>query len=227
MFEVHSSHAVDPLLRFYVSDLTMLTTDGGAVPVRLDESPWQNDRTALVALGGPARNPVVSGRVATGRFEAIEFLLGIPHDRNHGDPLRAEPPLNVPSMFWTWQSGYKFLRLDIANDWSFHLGSTGCVSASAVRPPADPCRQPNAARIRLASAAPDTGTVVVDLEALLARVDIGADGNCIDSYAEREACRSLLTALGLEAGTGRCIADCDGQRVFRLTRATGVGVGSP
>lgn len=213
---MRSTRADDARLSFYVSDLAMIQGQGRVVPVRLDANAWQNDGTAMVALGGKTENAVVFGKVASGHYEAIEFLLGVPFERNHGNPLAAAPPLNVPAMFWTWQSGYKFVRLAIGNDWSFHLGSTGCVSASAVRPPDEPCREPNAARIRLASDAPEAGTIAVDLDALLAHIDTTVDDNCMVAYAESEACRSLLANLGLDPATGRCLDDCSAQTVFRF-----------
>lgn len=214
-FEMRTQ-ADDAQLRFYLSDLAAIDTQGRATSVRLDANSWQNGRTALVALGGKTENRVVTGSVENGRYEAIEFLLGVPFERNHGNPLTAAPPLNVPTMFWTWQSGYKFVRLDIGNDWSFHLGSTGCVSASAVRPPGEPCRQPNAARIRLATDAPAAGTIVVDLDALLAHVDTAAEENCMAAYADHDACRGLLANLGLDPATGLCVDGCGAQAVFRF-----------
>ena len=194
----------------------MIDLERRAVQVSLDSNSWQEDATAMVALGGRTENLVVTGEVEPNRYVGIEFLLGIPFDRNHGNPLAAAPPLNVPSMFWTWQSGYKFVRLDLGNDWSFHLGSTGCVSASAVRPPEEPCRQPNAARIRLASDAPNTGTIVVDLDALVAHIDTAVEDNCMEAYAARDACRGLLANLGMDPDTGLCRDGCEGQAVFRF-----------
>ena len=215
-FEIASERVVDHSVRFYVSGLSMIDAEGNAVPVSLDGSSWQSEATALVALGGRTTNPTVTGRVAGGDYVAVEFLLGIPFAHNHGNPLVAAPPLNVASMFWTWQSGYKFLRIDIANEWSFHLGSTGCVSASAVRPPEEPCRQPNAARIRLASDTPHAGTIVVDLDALLAHIDTAGEDNCMEAFADRDACRGLLANLGMDPDTGLCLDGCQGQAVFRF-----------
>ena len=231
-FEVRSAHLDDcasgrGVLRFYVSDLVMLDEKGGRVPVRLDaDSRWQSRSTALVALeaacpgSAPApRNGTVFGSVEPGQYHAVEFQLAVPFAGNHRNPLRAEPPLDVPSMFWTWQSGHKFLRLDLADRWSFHLGSTGCISASAARPPAGECRAPNVARIRLPARAAYGGPVIVDVDALLEGVDIAPGRNCAGDYAARESCRRLLAALGIEAETGRCLDDCAGQRVFRLDDA--------
>ena len=214
-------------LRFYVSRLRLIDATGAAVPVVLDEAAGHggSQRISLVSLhdgcgqaGDPATGQPVSGRVATGRYKAVEFDLGVPFELNHGNPLTAAPPLNTASMFWTWQSGYKFLRLDIGTDWSFHLGSTGCVSASAVRPP-ESCLQPNMATIRLPVEAVGASVVSVDFDALLTGIDIAGADNCAAAYGERAHCRRLLGRLGLDAGTGRCIDGCAGQTVFQLDSA--------
>ena len=121
-------------------------------------------------------------------------------------------------MFWAWQSGHKFLRLDLGNAWSFHLGSTGCHSASAVRPPQRECLRPNLARIRLPAPVAADGQVDVDLGALLAGVDPMLDASCMASYADDDACRRVLAELGLDAQTGRCVDDCRAQRIFLAAR---------
>ena len=210
-------------LRFYLSNIRMIDAQGAAAPVLLDATASQSasEGIALVSWDGSCApdtavqdDPLVSGTVAGGQYEAIEFELGVPFDRNHANPLAAPPPLNVASMFWTWQTGYKFLRLDVGTDWSFHLGSTGCVSESAVRPP-EVCRQPNRSTIRLPAAVAFDSVVVVDLDGLLAGLDIAVAENCVEAYGEREDCRQLLTKLGLDADTGQCTDDCGRQTFLR------------
>ena len=208
-------------LRFFVSDLMMVEADGSAAHVRLAVAPpYQNEQTALVSLAASAEpaNATIHGTVPSGDYVHMEFLLGIPFARNHGNPLHAEPPLDRPAMFWAWQSGHKFLRLDLGNAWSFHLGSTGCLSASAVRPPQSECRHPNLARIRLPAFVATNGHVNVDLGALTAAVNPTRDASCMGSYAKDDACRRVLAELGLDAQTGRCADDCRAQRVFLAAR---------
>lgn len=213
-FVMQSSHP-DPELSFFVSDMALIKGDM-RTPVRFDATgPWQGAATALVSFLGSG-NRTVTGRAAEDEYDAVEFRLGVPFERNHGNPLTAPSPLNLPSMFWTWQSGYKFLRVDLGNEWSFHLGSTGCVSASAVRPPVQACRRPNLARIRLPVRAAYGGSVLVDLDALHAEVDIAREGNCMDAFADRHACRRLLDRLGLDPDSGSCAEGCSGQVMFRL-----------
>lgn len=213
------------VLHFYVSDLHATDARNTRVPVELDGSrPSQDARTALVSLpgecastAGHTRNATVTGRLPRGDYRHLEFDLGVPFARNHAHPLRAQPPLNLPSMFWTWQTGYKFVRLDLGDRWSLHLGSTGCASASAARPPAQPCRRPNLARVRLPMPPSPRASITVDLDALLEGVDPSRHPSCTDRYAERPACASVLAALGLDPVTGACAAGCTGQTAFRVS----------
>jgi uncharacterized repeat protein (TIGR04052 family) len=83
----------------------------------------------------------------------LTFEVGVPFAINHQNPLHAKAPLNRSDMFWSWQLGYKFLRLDLVADdgqrWAMHLGSIGCDSSSAVRAPAAACAQPNLSGVQL------------------------------------------------------------------------------
>ena len=232
-FAVRSTHFEEcgsgaGFLGFYVSDLRARDASGATVPLDMDtRGTWQDGRTALVSLAsdcasarGPDRNAIVTGRLPPGHGQElafVEFDLGVPFERNHANPLQAEPPLSLPSMFWTWQTGYKFVRLDLGDRWAFHLGSTGCVSASAARPPAQACRQPNVARVRLPMPAALGAPIVVDLDALLDGVDVSRHPPCSDRYAERGSCALLLAALGLDPVTGACTDGCAGQTVFGLS----------
>ena len=232
-FRLESSHlacgagVVSGQLGFYVSGLRFVDAYGTTTPVSLDATSTQSqaDGVALVGWAGSCEqapdavaasmaNPAVTGRVAGAMHQAVEFELGVPFEHNHANPLTAQPPLNLSSMFWTWQTGYKFLRLDLGNDWSFHLGSTGCVSASAVRPP-QACNRPNLATVRLPGAAAFQGVVVVDLDSLLAGLDVATAENCVEAYGKREECRRLLAGLGIDADTGHCDGDCGRQVFFR------------
>lgn len=110
--------------RFYVSHVELITAQGKAVPVKLEQDGvWQYRDLALLDFeggSGPCRNgntelhTAVVGRVAKGQYRGLRFTLGVPFDLNHGDPTLAESPLNLSAMFWAWQSGYKFLKIDMA-----------------------------------------------------------------------------------------------------------------
>ena len=214
-------------LRFYVSDPAMIDASGRETPLSLlGNAAWQHRQLALIALAVPGNacsagadgslNHRLVGHVAPGNYVGLVFTLGVPFDLNHQNTMTASAPLNTPSMFWTWQLGYKFLRLDIDDEWSFHLGSAGCVSSSAVRPPDTPCGQPNRARIRLDIEPAGARTVVFDLDALLADIDIHRVDDCTGRFAGQPVCKALLERVGLIPVEGQCADRCKGQTLFRI-----------
>lgn len=210
-------------LSFYLSDPVLITAEGTSEPLHFDiEIPWQSERVGLISMARAcAPSPDMSGNArlqasaAPGDYRYLEFSLGVPFDLNHVNPLEATPPLDVSSMFWVWQTGYKFLRYDVGRQWSFHLGSTGCHSASAVRAPAAPCTQPNLARIRVPLTDPATARIEIDVDALIAGIDIHEAKNCVEAYGEDPACKVLVERLGLNPESGQCINECEGQVLFR------------
>lgn len=111
--------------RFYVSDVALLNDKGEAVPLQLtQDGVWQYRNVALLDFEngtGPCRNgnaglhTKVSGTVPKGKYHGVRFTLGVPFDLNHSDPTLAAAPLNSSSMFWAWQSGYKFVKIDFAS----------------------------------------------------------------------------------------------------------------
>ena len=110
--------------RLYVSNLSLTTADGESVPVTLTpDDVWQTDDVALLDFengagrcdnGTGETNATVRGRVPDGDYTGVAFDLGVPFAENHGDPTLQGSPLNLTSMFWNWQGGYRFLKLDTA-----------------------------------------------------------------------------------------------------------------
>jgi uncharacterized repeat protein (TIGR04052 family) len=231
--------------RFYVHDVQLLRGDGTAVPVRLAETPWQRDGVALLdfengqgpcAQGGNAAvNEALRGSVAPGSYTGIRFTLGVPECHNHQDATVAPSPFNLTAMFWNWQNGYKFLKVDfqVAGEmpvapqapvhggaagrggFSVHLGSTQCVASAPTEPGRD-CRNPNRPVITLTGFDPLSQPVIADIGPVLAGVDItrntpGTPPGCM-SFLNDPECRPVLPALGLpymEVAAGE-------QRLFRV-----------
>ena len=110
-------------MRFYVSDVRLLTAEGEEVPLTLDQGQWQHQNVALLDFedgtarcaesGNEATNSTVTGTVAEGDYTGVVFNMGVPFDLNHADVATAPTPLNVSSMWWSWQSGYKHARIDL------------------------------------------------------------------------------------------------------------------
>ncbi|MCB9742747.1 MAG: metallo-mystery pair system four-Cys motif protein [Alphaproteobacteria bacterium] len=201
-------------LRFYVHDLRLVDADGVEAPVTLDDDDvWQDgvvalidfeDATAGCANGTGPVNVEAKGRVAEGEYVGLRFTLGVPFELNHADPATAESPLNLTTMHWNWQGGYKFLRLDLSTEgfpegWFVHLGSTGCEADGDGT--VTGCSAPNRPEMDL-SMDVDSQVVKLDLDALLDGVDLDQDGGgaqgCMSMGADPE-CPPLFEALGLGA----------------------------
>lgn len=189
--------------RYYVSEVQLLTADGKAVPVQLDQDgTWQLENIALLDFenaSGPCRNgttgvnTAVRGKVPAGTYTGLRFTLGVPFARNHGDPTVSPAPLNNTAMFWNWQGGYKFLKFDTTSSgitpekpaaasamgpvtrYSVHLGSTACAGASKTEAPSA-CQNPNRITVEYRNFDLAKNTVVADIGRVLAgaNVDVNA-----------------------------------------------------
>ena len=112
--------------RLYVSDVSLIDEDGNVVPVELEQDgKWQYQNTALLDFedgtgacnnGTAETNGTIIGTVPEGNYQSLQFTLGVPKNLNHEDAAIAPSPLNLTSMWWNWQGGYKFLRTDIETD---------------------------------------------------------------------------------------------------------------
>jgi uncharacterized repeat protein (TIGR04052 family) len=127
--------------RFYVHGV-QVKRDDDFVDVSLAENSFQNGSVALLdfetgdgscaATGSPQTHTVLTTREDVSDVTAVRFTLGVPQQQNHLDATTLAPPLNVPDLFWAWQSGFKYLKFDVTTaDASqtpayFHLGANGC-----------------------------------------------------------------------------------------------------
>jgi uncharacterized repeat protein (TIGR04052 family) len=211
-------------LRFYVQDVQLITVDGDAVNVTLNpDDTWQQRDLALLDLedgsgsclnGSSETNETLRGTVPDGEYRGLTFIVGVPFERNHADPLQAKAPLGDAAMHWHWRAGYKFMRAGIrtADDgfW-LHLGSTGC--EGTVRN-ITACNSENRVRVVLTNFVLDRDAVVVDLAALTSgtNLDDAMPTDCSSGPAEA-ACAEPFRALGLEFPTGESASE---QELFRL-----------
>jgi uncharacterized repeat protein (TIGR04052 family) len=220
--------------RLYVTKLRLLKADGSETPVALTQDGlWQVDDVALLdfedatgacANGTPETRDVIEGTVPAGDYTGVRFEVGLPFDKNHGDVTLAPSPLNLSRMFWNWNAGYKFIRLDIRSTgqprgWLVHLGSTGCSPAGSMSTPAVSCTNRNAVTVDLPSFAPARDVVEMDVAALFAasNVDVNTDKTaqgCMSGPSDPE-CQGLFTQLGLAIGDTPAAT----QKVFRVKGA--------
>jgi len=170
--------------RLYLHDVRLVTAAGVEVPLRLEQDgAWQSGDVVLLDFenkvrpcnnGTTATNMTVRGTVPPGEYAGLRFAVGVPFGRNHLDPTTAPSPLNLTGMLWSWQDGYKFIRIDTAFDnFRMHLGSVGCFYE---RPGViGACTRPNRPQVSLTDFDPQSSVVVIDLAALLADSDITAN----------------------------------------------------
>lgn len=203
-------------MRFYVHDVRVVT-DTGEVPVALDDDGiWQDGDVALLDFetggacdgGNAPTNFVVRGTVPTetGTIVGVRFVLGVPAERNHLDSASQPSPLNLSSLFWGWNGGYKFLRVEgrstgMPGGVAFHLGATGC-SGSAMAG-TRVCTNANRPEIALDLPIGETvesSVVVADLADLFAAVDLDVDAGGIPGCLSDEDdpdCAAYFAGVGL------------------------------
>ncbi len=233
---------VEPLdFRFYVHDVRLITADGEEVPVELDQDGlWQSgdlalldfeDKTGTCANGTAPTNVVVKGTYDAEHADisGVSFKVGVPFAMNHGDAAVSPSPLNLSGLFWSWQGGYKFMRIDMkvhgsmvdggghgeAGGLNLHLGSTGCELDASTQSVAS-CSASNRPSITLDGFDVDNDTIVIDYGAIVADVDLSMDmggaPGCMSGKDDPE-CEAIFEALGLSLESGSAQA---GQTAFRL-----------
>jgi len=194
-------------LRFFVSGVVLINSDGAEYPLFL------TDGVALIDLengegacinGTHGTHTTLSGSSEVGNIDGIRFTVGVPFELNHANPLLAEAPLNDSAMHWHWRSGYKFLRAGVttgSDGFWMHLGSTGCkgtvqnISA---------CGSPNRVTVELGGFSPDKNRINVDLAALFEGIDLDdAIRSACSSGPSESACAKPFANLGLTFGDMR------------------------
>lgn len=226
-----SEATVRPLdLRLFVHDVALVRSGGEPETLLLeDDGLWQRDGVALLDFedasgtcdtGSSEVNRSLRGTVADDDYTALSFTVGIPTGKNHLDGATAPAPFNAPGMWWSWQGGYKYMKVDVASDanpggFFFHLGGTNC-DGSPTQGYA--CQHENLARIEVEL--PESGAVVLDLAPLYRSVDVNAKPNmetdfipgCMASSNDPE-CALMFDALGLGSENERSSGSA--QQLFR------------
>lgn len=224
--------------RLYVANIELLTADGAAVPLQLEQDGvWQVANVALLdfedgsatcsEIGNAALNGDVIGMAPAGEYVGVRFDLGVPFELNHQEVTAAASPLNIAAMWWNWQGGYKFIRVDLmthtddVQPWNIHLGSTGCVSVAEVVPPQEACTRPNITTVTFDTFDFENGVIAVDLAGLLAGVPLldntPMPPGCMSGLDDPD-CPALFVGLGLSLADGVCPdGDCSAQGLFRVS----------
>jgi uncharacterized repeat protein (TIGR04052 family) len=206
--------------RFYVSNVRLVDAAGAEAPVTLDASAWQGYGVALLDfengtgncnLGTLETNTAVHGTAAAGTYVGLKFDVAVPTASNHLNYQAANPPLANSAMYWSWTTGYKFMKVDgLINratpfTFNFHLGSTGCALATPGDFSTASCTTLNVPSASFASFNASTQAVALDIALLFAGTNFDtADGGgapgCMSGTTDPE-CAPIFPKLGLPFGT--------------------------
>lgn len=209
--------------RMFVHSPALIRGDGSLQPIRLEQDgKWQHENVALLdfadaaagcnSAGNSALNTSLRGSVPDGEYKGLAFQVGVPFDMNHVDPTLAPAPINTTAMFWNWQHGFRFLRIDLvptdrAEDgpkgWFLHLGSTQCAGASKTEAPTS-CKNPNHMKVSFDRFDPAKNTVVIDPAPVIAEANLRVNApetspGCM-SFPGDDDCTTVMKKLGLAYG---------------------------
>lgn len=203
--------------RLYLHGFELVDDSGRAHPLSLSEdTPFQGNGIALLDFedgcgpdGSPETNTTVKGTAKGDDFTAVRFTLGVPLNENFIDLSAAAPPLDVTGMYWTWLSGYKFLKVDGSspsseggiNPFFLHLGAS-CAGDNPAAPPLMPCAAPNQVTYELEGELSDGGKIVADIADVLATSDLtkntpGTGPGCMSEPGDPE-CVTILSRIGVD-----------------------------
>jgi uncharacterized repeat protein (TIGR04052 family) len=203
--------------RFYVHGVELHGAGGDWVTASVvDELPWQNGGVALLdfenratpCTGTTETRDHVRVEAPAGSYDRVRFVLGVPFEQNHQAASSAPAPLNLTDLFWNWQGGYKFVRIDARAtvavgdarpSFAVHLGSTGC-DGSPSAGGTTMCTFPNRPTIELAFD-PTTDTIVADFAELVEGLDVYVNGGgapgCMSGRTDPE-CPEVMRSFGID-----------------------------
>ena len=147
---------------------------------------------------------MIHGLVPAGTYDGVSFNVGVPFDLDHADVATAPSPLNLSALFWDWNGGYKFFRVDTAPSaggasFLVHVGSTGCKGDFA-NGGITSCTRPNVADVVLTGFDLAASKVVVDFAALVSGSDLGKNVSgppgCLSGATDPE-CAAIFQRLGM------------------------------
>jgi len=192
-------------LLFFISKIETMTSAGDWQKPKLLTSKFQTADLALIGEKcGEEHNWQLKFDASfdLSKLQKLRFIIGIPFDVNHLNPLTQVSPLNLPAMFWGWQRGHKFLRLELFNEqdtWLYHLGSMGCKAASPLRAPLEPCLYDNKFTFEMdithnLKKTNQSKVIVFDIAKLISGLTLTNESSC-QSAPENKSCQLLTRNL--------------------------------
>ncbi|MBK8452791.1 MAG: MbnP family copper-binding protein [Thiofilum sp.] len=216
---------------FYVHGVKLKTNIGETIDVTLTDNNFQDPQYGVALLDFQDKTDACQGatkpintsiagsaKVDLSRVNGIEFIVGVPAAANHHNASTSRAPYNRAGLMWSWQSGHKFMRLDVnpsqkvtkadltqVSTFNFHLGSTGCTGDPTTGQVVS-CTAPNRKTISLTtdfsanSTTNTTSKIVLDYGKLIAGVNInletGGAVGCMSGTTDPE-CPTMFSNLGM------------------------------
>lgn len=219
--------------RLFVHDVKLIGNSGEEIILNLNQDgKFQSGNIALLdfenktgkCTGTTDTNNTVSAAVAPGTYKGIKFTIGVPENKNHVDVDNQTAPMNTTAMFWSWTSGYQFLRLDFETaetgsaGTSVHIGSGDCTGTGT----ASVCARANRIPVTLTPDGgfnPSTQEIKINVQALLQGIDLSANANaamCMSATTGMMStgCPIIFPNIGLVLATG--VPTTPAQTVFTI-----------
>lgn len=129
VYDINGTKVSFETVNFYIGDMTFMPEEG-------DPTAFSGDHLLITPDAGHQE----VGEVEAGHYHMVSFFVGVTENANNqtetdftsrdaSDPLAEQ----TPSMHWSWNSGYKFVRIDGSVDTDgddipdtglvFHLGT--------------------------------------------------------------------------------------------------------
>lgn len=111
---------------YYISHIVVTKTDNSTFA--------EPNSFHLVRHSSPATSVITLANVPAGSYKSVSFLIGVDSTNNVSGPQAADlDPVIASDMFWTWNSGYIFVKLegtspksaDPGKNLTFHIGGGG------------------------------------------------------------------------------------------------------
>lgn len=236
----------------YVHGVQLKNEDGAWVPMRMmDDGMWQRDGIAMLDLlghGSPACNAQgtadvhssITGFMPQGDYSAIRFTLGVPASHNHMNATTAVAPFNRQRMWWSWASGFRYLKADMVVKTTMpdgtvrqkpkyyaHLGGHKCSKDPATM--VYSCQDPRLSVVEL-PLDPSKQGIVLDPMALFAQDDLNVGRGCMGGSSLKDfsdpkgvvptSCNSQYLAIGLNT-QGEVASPVGSQSLFRAAAWSG------
>ncbi|MFQ3597667.1 MAG: MbnP family protein [Chloroherpetonaceae bacterium] len=123
------------MAKFYLSEVCLVDTLGRTIPVRVVDTANTttiDNQTVTLLDYATAQNGVLelTLRAKPGLYRGMKFNVGVPFNLNHRDASVLPKPLNIDQgMFWTWNTGYIFHRIEgnfdslgTSRNFLYHIG---------------------------------------------------------------------------------------------------------